>query len=81
MYVFTVFNVTYQKGLKTSSKRVTAGATGDFIGNKIAYRITKISKTLPQINSETIANEHDIEIPKERYITSEERQKLLMSWE
>ena len=31
-------------GLKTSSKRVTSEATGDLIGNKIANRITKVSK-------------------------------------
>ena len=33
--------------------------TGDLIGNKIAKRITKISGSLPQNNSETITNEHD----------------------
>ena len=45
--------------LKTSSKRVihkTAEATGDLIGNKIVDRITKVSKILPQNNSETITN-------------------------
>ena len=42
--------------LKTASERViqkTAKATGDLIGNKIAVRITKVSKTSPQNNSET----------------------------
>ena len=37
--------------LKTSSKRVirkTAEATGDLIGNKIANRITKVSKNSQQ---------------------------------
>ena len=28
-----------------------------------------------QNNSETVTNEHDKEIPKERYISTEERQK------
>ena len=64
--------------LKTTSKRAiwkTAQATGDLIGNKICNRITKVSKTSPENNSETITNEHDKVIPKERYITQEERQK------
>ena len=44
----------------------TAEATGDLIGNKIANKITKASISSPQNNSETITNEHDKEIPKER---------------
>ena len=65
--------------LKTTSKRViqkTSEATGDLIRNKIADRIKKVSKTSPQHNSETIANEHDKEIPKERFISQEERQEI-----
>ena len=31
----------------------TAEATGDLIGNKIADKITRVSKTSPQNNSET----------------------------
>ena len=61
--------------LNTSSKRViqnTAEATGDFIGNKIANKITWFSK-----NSETVTNKHDKKIPKERYIHPEERQKII----
>ena len=57
--------------LKISSKRAiqeTAEATGDLIGNKIANRITGGSKNLQQ----TVANEHDKEIPKERYVSPEE---------
>ena len=57
--------------LKTSSKRViqkTPEPTGDFIGNKITNRITKISKHSQQNNSETVTNYYDEEIPKERYI-------------
>ena len=37
------------------------------IGKKIADKITKVSRSSPQYNSETVANEHDKEIPKERY--------------
>ena len=40
------------------------------------FKITKVSKTLPQNNSETFTNEHD-EIPKGRYISPEERQKII----
>ena len=47
---------------KTTSKRViqkTAEATGNLNGNKIADRITNVSKTSPQNKSEKITNEHD----------------------
>ena len=66
--------------LKTSSKRViqkTAEATGDLIGNKNANRIIKASKSSQQNNSETITNEHDKEIPKERYVSPEKRQEII----
>ena len=41
-------------------------ATGDLIGDKIAKKITKISKNSQQNNLETVTNEHDKEVPKER---------------
>ena len=65
---------------KTASKRAiqkTAESTGDLIGNKIADRITKVSKTSHQNNLETVTNEHDKEIPKERYIFPEEGVKII----
>ena len=40
----------------------------------------KSSKNPQQDNSETVTNEHDKEIPKERYTTSEDR-NLLMQWD
>ena len=55
-----------------------AEATGDLIGNKIADRITKVSKNLEQNNSETVTDEHDKEIPKESYICPDERQKIII---
>ena len=67
--------------LKTSSKKViqkTAEATSDLIGNKIAdavaYKgiIAKVTKNSPQNNSDTVINEHDKEIPKERHLSSVE---------
>ena len=63
---------------KTSSKRgipKTAEAAGDLIGNKIAKRITKVSKNLQQNTLETDRNENDKEIPKEKYISPKQRPK------
>ena len=54
--------------LKTATKRAiqkTAEATGDLIGNKLADKITRISKILPQNNSER----DEEEILRERYIS------------
>ena len=50
----------------------TAEATGDLIGNKIADKITKVSKTSPENNSET----NEEEILREKYISPELRQKI-----
>ena len=44
------------------------------IGNKIANKITKAQKSSQQVNSETLTNEHDKEILKERSLSPEERQ-------
>ena len=63
--------------LKIASKREiqkTAEATGDLVGNKIADKITSISKK-PAIESHT--NEVNNEIPKERYISPKERQPII----
>ena len=74
--------------LKTSSKRVvqeTVEPTDDLTGNKIAKaiaelydsKITKVLKNSQQNNSETVTNEHDKEIPEEKYLSSEERQETI----
>ena len=68
--------------LKTASKKViqkTAEATGDLNGNKIADRITKVSKTSPQNNSVTKEENIELEreIHRESYISPEEGQKVL----
>ena len=47
------------------------------IGNKIPDRIMKVSKTLRQNSSETVKIENDKEISKERYISPEERHKII----
>ena len=58
--------------IMTASKRPiqkTAEATGDLIGNKISDKITSTSKKSH--------NEVNNEIPKERYISPKERQKII----
>ena len=65
---------------QTASQRAiqkTAEVTGDLIGNKIANKVTKVSKKLQQNNSEIVTNENYKEIPKERYVSPEERQKII----
>ena len=65
-------NVT-KKFAKTAGKKIlkkkTAKATGDLSGNKIADKITSVSK---KSQSDEVNNE----IPKERYISPKERQKI-----
>ena len=66
--------------VKTVSKKAiqkTVEVTGDLIGNKIPNQITRISITLQQNNSETVTNKPGKEIPKERYVSPEERQKII----
>ena len=61
--------------LQTSSKRVIqkkVEATGDLIGNKIADKFTRVSKSSPQNNLET--NEEMLE---GKYISPELRQKII----
>ena len=67
--------------IKTGSKRAiqkTAEATGDLIGNKIADMITSISeKPSMELHSKELhSKETNNEIPKERYISPEKRQKI-----
>ena len=40
-------------------------------------KITNISKNSQQNNLETVTNQNDKEIPKERYVSPEERQKII----
>ena len=66
--------------IKTASKRAiqkTAEATGDLIDNEIADKITSISKSPKELHSET--DENEIETQKERYISPEKENKLLMN--
>ena len=62
-----------KKFAKTAGKNILkkiAKATGDLIGNKIADKITSASK---KSQSDEVNNE----IPKERYISPKERQKII----
>ena len=76
------FNDKYGKSLrnasktfaKTASKEIlkeTAKAAGDLIGNKIADKIT--AKPSKKSHDDEVINE----IPKERYISPKERQKII----
>ena len=68
--------------IKTTSKRATqktAEATCDLIRNKISDKITSISKC-PQNASKELhskADENEIVITKERYISSGKRQQII----
>ena len=68
--------------IKTASKRAiqkTAEAIGDLFGNKIADKITIISKSPKEFHSKEIhsTEEANNEIPKERYISLERRQQII----
>ena len=73
--------------IKTASKRAiqkTAETTGGLIGNKIADKITSVSKKEPaiELHSKELPNNYneiDAEITthKKRYIYPEERQKII----
>ena len=65
---------------KTASKRAvqaTVQATDDLVCSKSADKITKVSKNLQQKNSDTVTNESFKETPEERYVSPEERQKVI----
>ena len=51
----------------------TAEATGDLIGNKIADKMTSISKKPSNNNNEDV----EITTHKKRYISPEERQQII----
>ena len=73
--------------IKTPSKgaiQKTAEATGDLIGKKIADKITAkpspkdvTSASKKSHNEEIQSNEVNNEIPKERYISPKEKQKII----
>ena len=72
--------------METTWKRTvqkTAETTDFLIGNKILAKIASL-EILPQNNSTAVTNEEgnielDREIPRERYISSEKKTKLLIN--
>ena len=70
--------------IKTASKREIqkkkAEATGDLIGNKIANKITSVSKkksTKELHNNDETEEDAEITTHKKRYISPEERQQII----
>ena len=69
--------------IKTTSKseiQKTAEATGDLIGNKIADKITSVSKEKPTKElpiDETKKEDVEIATSKKRYISPEERKQII----
>ena len=66
--------------IKPASKKTiqkAAEATGDLIGNKIADKITNISKKSRELHSQNNEANDEIEIPRERYIFPEKRQQIM----
>ena len=64
--------------IKTTSKRAiqkTAEVAGDLVGNKIADKIASVSKKSFKNTLKT--NENEIEISKERYISTEKRLQII----
>ena len=71
-----MLNNLQQRHLKLIQKgqlEKTAEATGDLIRNKIADKITIVSKISPQNNSE----KNKEEILRERYISPEKREEMI----
>ena len=68
---------------KTASKRAiqkTAEATGDLIGNKIADKITSVSKKKPDKelhNNDDETEDVEIVTSNKRYISPEERKQII----
>ena len=65
--------------IKTASQQViqkTAEATGDLVGNKMADKITSISKKSTK-KLPTIDEDEELSTHKKRYISPEERQQII----
>ena len=54
-----------------------AEAIDDLIGDKIADRITRLSKNSQQNNSETVTDDYDKAVTKKRCMYPKERQKII----
>ena len=66
--------------VKTASKRAiqkAAEATGDLIGNKIADRITSVSKKKSNNNNNNNNDDVELATHRKRYISPDERQQII----
>ena len=67
--------------IQTAAKRAikkTADATGDLISNRIADKIANFSKkSSRELHTQNDEANNEIEVPKERYISSEKRQQII----
>ena len=67
--------------IKTASKRTIqkiAEATDDLIGNKIAHKITSVSKKPDkELHNNDKTGDVEIATPKKRYISPEERKQII----
>ena len=66
--------------IRTESKRAiqkTAETTRDLIGNKIADKITSISKSTKELRKDETKKDAEITTHKKRYISPEERQQII----
>ena len=66
--------------IKTASKKViqkTAETTEDLIGNKIADKITSVSKKSNNNNNNNNNEDAELTAHKKRYISPEERQQII----
>ena len=66
--------------LKIASQRAiqkTAEGAGNLVGSKFANKIRRYSKKSPDRSIELNSNESNNEIPKKRYISPQERQKII----
>ena len=66
--------------IKTVSKRAIqkiAEAIGDKLGNKIADKITRVSKKSSAKHSNKSHSEDELEVPKKRLVSPEERQQII----
>ena len=66
--------------IKTVSKRAIqkiAEAIGDKLGNKIADKITRVSKKSSAKHSNKSHSEDELEVPKKKLVSPEERQQII----
>ena len=63
--------------LKFLKKELFKKQQKQLVTRLVIKSLIKLQKISKQNNSETVTNEHDKEIPKERYISPEERQKII----